>query len=754
MSTTNQSPSQHTSTNQPSFATDFWNNTSPAIGLSPLYSKLHQGTLECDELLTVIKAKAAYEQEYGRKVYNMKHDHKPQMTGFGYDEAEDQMESSSLKNAFMGILGQISNEGQTHLRLSEDLTNSIVKPFDAWCKGHKTRVEDSRKLVLAKVKEWEKEKGKVEVLKGKYFDKWREFEEMKVGMTEEEIEQELSEEQEQEQADSESATDQDQDQQQEDKAESQKDIKLGPIDHTPQLLRETLQRMIQEIAQSDIKVTLLGTYKHTITGLQISTWVQENLNLSLSQCEEFGQSLLDNGLIRKINTSFRDGLSGSEFIGARGFICQWKSEAYVKAEIPDPFLIEAQELKLKQMAELKTTDNAMRLKMNQLVDGFKSTYLEERTLLKLSKDIKKLDSQYIDAVLQLDSLQCQLHELITENLQSLETYEKDRINAMKRVMLDYATIIRSSLNQLEESTAVILTYRESVNVLADLQLLISSYGSGQFKPSVVLYDNYHKLGKPRLQLFGSELVSVADLESSRNEGKGVPVIITSILQYLDEEVYPSLKDDKARVGVWLDSASLREQYQLRNAIQSKLRQETDLSTHSIIVSELKKAKPLTIASLLKLYLSSLPTSLIPQSQYSLLHSLYYQHTANTEQRHLGISSILRNSLPKQHYLTLRVLLRHFFRISGIIKDADKELYERFIKGLSLELGKVVMEREETGAGDSGSLAFKEKFMKELLTVKELTSGGGNASKALATDQSRSSSNVKAADSATDSKSLN
>lgn len=740
---------------QPSFATSFWHPTNPTSALSPLFAKLHQGTLESDEFLTLVKAKAAFELEYGRRVYNLKHDHRPNMTGFGYEgEGEEQGaggemggSSSTLKNAFIGLLGQMSQEGQTHLRISEDLVSTIVKPFEMWCKGHKGRVDDSKKIVLAKVKEWERECGKVENLRVKYFGKWREFEDLKSGLTEEEINAQLNGTvQSETNADGDASESAQEHNNEQDNEEDDEVITLGPIEHSAELLKETLHRMLTEIKQATTKVTLLGTYTHTITGLQLSTWLQTNLSLPLDQCEEFGQDLLENGFIRKVNTSIiRDGLARAEFVGSRSFVCQWRPMAYSKAGMDDPFVEELQ-LKAAENAAAAGNGRGSRFggKVNEYLDGFKSAYLEEKTLATLQRDIEKLDQVYLHEVLKLDSLQCSMHEVILDNLKALETYERDRIQALKRVMLDYSTIVRSSLNQLEDSTAKILTYRESVNVTADIQLLISTFGTGHFKPVVTLYDNYHKIGKPQYQLFGSDLVS-----REKYEGKPVPVVITTILQYLDEEVYPSLQDDKARVQIWLDSAQLRQQYELRDALQTKLRESLDhsgsesesgsgFSDSQIIKAQLKLHKPLTITSVLKLYLLSLPITVIPQSQYDLLKSLYFQHSANTQQRHLAISSILK-SLPKPHYMTLKVLLRHFTRIAGIIKDADPKLYDVFIRGLALELGDVLLSRELEGSVAGEVDGFKERFVLELLTVKELIGGSGKEQQRSSAAASRSPS---------------
>ena len=97
-----------------------------------------------------------------------------------------------------------------------------------------------------------------------------------------------------------------------------------------------------------------------------------------------------------------------------------------------------------------------------------------------------------------------------------------------------------------------------------------------------------------------------DLEvRARADRKRVPVIVTSILTYLDHH-YPELEGDEARRGIWLVDVPLAQTHKLRNAINNgKAPSKETLAQHEVPV----------IASVLKLYLLELP-GMIPRSNLS------------------------------------------------------------------------------------------------------------------------------------------
>ena len=83
---------------------------------------------------------------------------------------------------------------------------------------------------------------------------------------------------------------------------------------------------------------------------------------------------------------------------------------------------------------------------------------------------------------------------------------------------------------------------------------------------------------------------------ARSDKKRVPVIVTTVLTFLDNH-YPDLEGDEARRGIWLVDVPLSQTHTLRSEINTGKRFPDDL---------LEKYDIPIVASVLKLYLLELP----------------------------------------------------------------------------------------------------------------------------------------------------
>jgi hypothetical protein len=102
-----------------------------------------------------------------------------------------------------------------------------------------------------------------------------------------------------------------------------------------------------------------------------------------------------------------------------------------------------------------------------------------------------------------------------------------------------------------------------------------------------------------------------DLEArARADKKRVPMIVTTILTYLDHH-YPDLEGDEARRGVWLLEVPLSQSHRLRSKVNDGKPVSPDVFDEFDIP---------TVASLLKIYLLELP------GKYKLFADL--THNAN------------------------------------------------------------------------------------------------------------------------------
>ena len=186
-------------------------------------------------------------------------------------------------------------------------------------------------------------------------------------------------------------------------------------------------------------------------------------------------------------------------------------------------------------------------------------------------------------------MRCDLEEQIFMHLQFLERCELDRLKAIKTVILDFSGTIGNVIPSLQSTVDQMMLFQETVQPSSDLRYLLENYRTGSFIPKVVVYENYYN--KVDEQTFGVDLEARA-----RADKKRVPIIVTTILTYLDHH-YPDLEGDEARRGVWLVEVPLTQTHKLRAMVN-------DGKTFSPEIFEDFDIP--TVASLLKVYLLELP----------------------------------------------------------------------------------------------------------------------------------------------------
>ncbi|CDR43897.1 CYFA0S13e00408g1_1 [Cyberlindnera fabianii] len=628
----------------PSFADSFW-TPDYQTGLEVLFSKLHQGCTENEEFISLFTDRMQSELDYGHRLALLPTNHPPSKSGFDKDEG------ASLKNSFKGISHEMSVEGETHLNIGHNIKTMVVDPFSKWSEEHRQRVEYSEEVLTSSFEVYKNKLKYVEKVQKKYFNKCRTLESMKQGLSEEELLKEMSIEDDDKDPDQETL------------------VTLGGFNFTKSKLQELLQRMLTEIPQRQIKLAILGTYDHCCTGSQIGSWLQKKLKVvDLDQCETFGQDLIMNGYLRKLSTM--GAATGGSFVNSGSFDYQWKELAYHAANIPlrkdmDGSLVEG---------DYNSNDG----KVSGYLDDLKSSW-EKPTLKKVDKQLKALDSMYQNEVKRLDKIRCDLEELIVDHLSFMEKCELDRMRALKKVILDFAASISNNITSIKATIDKILVYEETISPDKDLLFLLQNYRTGPFSPNVVLYDNYYD--SFRDQIFGVGLES-----RCKRDNKTVPVIVSSILSYMDS-IYPDLASDEVRTKSWLISVRLQSTHALRSQIEQ-------VGINGLIPEFWSKFPPEVITSVLKLYLLELPDSLVPSSVYELIKTIYnnYGTKEQTEDRIKGITNILKD-LDRPNIATLNAICTHFQRLITILdenRDNGSSLAQSFQDGIAQEFSHCVL----------------------------------------------------------------
>jgi hypothetical protein len=317
---------------------------------------------------------------------------------------------------------------------------------------------------------------------------------------------------------------------------------------------------------------------------------------SVSYAERIGQDLITHGFLRLLSV-------GNTFANSSKMFYQWKSKAFEMAGVPE---------KKVPLARTFSLPTGGAEGDNSPVVGAVSEYLEKWNVIntarpnetpaeKLQREAREADERYKASVKKLDEMRCELEEAIYVHLRFLERCELDRLKAIKTVVLDFSGSISNVIPSLQSTVDNMMLYQETVQPAGDLRYFLENYRTGGFAPKIMVYENYYN--KVDEQTFGVDLEPRA-----RADRKRVPIVVTSLLTYLDHH-YPDLEGDEARRGVWLHEVPLSQTHKLRAKVNNGKPPAEGVFAEFDIP---------TVASLLKLYLLELPGEYSPSLFIRLL----------------------------------------------------------------------------------------------------------------------------------------
>jgi len=571
----------------PGFADSFWSNDYAAgrstartptftgyanalcAGLGVLFGKLQQGVVENRQVLTIARMRAEAEETYGSRLAEIVPSVDKIQGGFTRDDG------ASVRKAYDGVRSEMEEASKNHKKIAQNIRDLVINPFSRWCEAHESRIQDSQDELQARIKAHDKQAETVKKLRSNYFNKCRlvedieeenklAFQDPEVSPKGKQVIPEIKVEPE--------------------PVEEDEPYEIGDETYTPEQVKKILAHMLGNIKMGETK-TFLGTYQNTSAGTDIVEYLQRNMgSSSVSYAERIGQDLITHGFLRLLSV-------GNTFANSSKMFYQWKSKAFEMAGIPE---------KKVPLARTFSLPTAGPEGENSPVVGAVSEYLEKWNVIntarpnetpaeKLQREAREADDKYKASVKKLDDMRCELEEAIFVHLKFLERCELDRLKAIKTVILDFSGSLSNVIPSLQSTVDNMMLYQETVQPAGDLRYFLENYRTGGFAPRVMVYENYYN--KVDEQTFGVDLEPRA-----RADRKRVPIIITSLLTYLDHH-YPDLEGDEARRGVWLHEVPLAQTHKLRALVNNgKPPAEGVFSEFDIP----------TVASLLKLYLLELP----------------------------------------------------------------------------------------------------------------------------------------------------
>ncbi|EEH40560.1 rho-GTPase-activating protein [Paracoccidioides lutzii Pb01] len=636
----------------PGFADSFW-TPDYASGLGILVSKLQQGIVENQQILTIASMRAVAEEQYSAKLGEIAPAIDRMGNGFAMDDG------ASVRKAYEGIRSEMIEATKNHQKIASSIRELVVNPFGRWADQHELRILNSQEELQIRIKEHHKQTEAVRKLRTQYFNKCRLVEDL-------EEENKLAfQSPEKEAAGSPKTQPLPPTIVLENVAEELEPVELGDKIYHPEQLKQLLIQMMGTIKLGEVKIAILGTYQNTSTGADIVDFIQKHMGASsISYAERLGQDLVDNGFLRLV------GNVGNTFANSSRMNYQWRSKAFQVSGIPE---------KKKSLLRVSTlgvggdeaADSPTAVAVADLFSQWNplnNPHPNETPAEKLRREAREADERYKAAVKKLDRLRCQLEEEMVDYLRFMERCELDRLKAIKAVVLDFSGAISNVIPSLRSTVDKMMLFQETIQPHGDLRYLLENYRTGAFVPRVQPYENYY--GTVDEQTFGVDLEARA-----RADRRRVPIIVTTILTYLDDH-YPDLEGDEARRAIWLHEVPLAVTHHLRNALNNG-----KPFTHDV----LEKYEIPVVASVLKLYLLELPDSLVSSQVYEIVRTVY---TTASEAPAEGRIKVLQSTLGQlrlNNIATLDAIITHFTRLIDLT-SAD----ETYVTALAQNLAPCIL----------------------------------------------------------------
>lgn len=514
--------------------------------------------------------RAEAEEVYGQRLSEIAPAVDKIQGGFGVDDG------ASVRKAYEGVRTEMEDASRNHKKIAQNIRDLVVNPFSRWCEAHESRIQDSQDELQARIKAHDKQSELVKKLRSNYFNKCRLLEDLeeenklafqdpetspqqKQKIPEIKVEQELAEEE---------------------------PLEIGDETYAPEQVKKILAHMLSNIKMGETKVPILGTYHNTSAGTDIVEYIQRYMgSSSVSYAERIGQDLVTHGFLRLV------GNVGNTFANSSKLFYQWRPKAFEMAGLPEKKPL-GRTFSIPVTGSDGGSDSPVVGTVTEYLakwDVLNTSRPNETPAERMRREAREADERYKAAVQKLDEMRCELEEVIFMHLKFLERCELDRLKAIKTVVLDFSGTISNVIPSLQATVDKLMLYQETVQPLGDLRYLLENYRTGSFVPKVVVYENYYN--KVDEQTFGVDLEARA-----RADRKRVPVIITTLLTYLDHH-YPDLEGDEARRGVWLHEVPLSQTHKLRAKVNNGKPPALETFAEFDIP---------TVASLLKLYLLELP----------------------------------------------------------------------------------------------------------------------------------------------------
>ncbi|KAK2858470.1 hypothetical protein FQN49_004697, partial [Arthroderma sp. PD_2] len=668
----------------PEFADSFW-SPDYASGVHTLFTKLHQGIVENQQILTMAQMRAEAERVYAAQLGAIAPAIDRKTGGFDRDDG------ASVRKAFECMRKQMVEEQSIHHKISTSIQQLVIQEFSRWASDHETRVLTYEKALTSRLKEYSKQCEEVSNLNEKYLSRCRQIHDRE--------QQELFAFQEPE-----SATASPKHKQLTLKAptivlpdpadEDPEPVELGDLIYSPEQLKPVLKHMLETIPMGEVKVRLLGTYLNTSLGSDIVEYLQKHLGASsLSYAERIGQDMADHGFITSIGAMGPNPLVSTTFTGSSRSNYQWEKRVFQMTGVPEKKPLSRSGTSLSRTSTGTGSDDTP-IDSPTLTERFaawnplKNQLTDETPMEILKRQADEADERYKHAVKHLDAIRCRLEEEMLHTMKFMQQCELHRLEGIKTVVIDFSSTISNVIPSLKSTMDTIVLHHEAMQPQGDLRYMLENYRTGSFCPKVVVYESGSK--STQEQTFGVDLETLTAAEGK----KRVPILVTGILTYLDKH-YLDLEGDDARRAIWLRDVPLAETHKLRARLNKgrsgpvvKVDDEVEA-----IGEKLKEFEMPVVASVLRLYLLELPDSIVSSKLYEIFRTIYTTTRDTSDENRIRVLQSTLGQLPLPYIATLDAITTHFWRLVDLTipeKDQFSTREEIYISALAPGLAPCIL----------------------------------------------------------------
>ncbi|KAH7097565.1 hypothetical protein BKA62DRAFT_591337, partial [Auriculariales sp. MPI-PUGE-AT-0066] len=471
-------------------------------------------------------------------------------------------------------------------------------------------------------------------------------------------------------------------------------ILLAEVSFQPAAVSALLLQAQQRLPLRAVRFPIIGEYQNVFSGEEFTTWLVENVpefKGNLDVAEEAARELTEReSALRRI------GEFGNKFENSPEAYFQFRAKAFDlgnntvtrHADVIGSPNDDATAMPFSARIAKRSGTLA-----NFVSSVMASTGSTEPPYVRARQEALEASQAYRVAVRGLDRRRLALEARVEETLKTLQTWERDRLRAVKTVLGQYQAALGALHPALKDAIERSNEFVNSFRPENDLVALIERYRTGPFRPSPQVFESASHVVAD--VVFGIDLTSWAGeggWNAVRAAADGpkdtIPPVLRDLLTGL-VAAYAKMGDDDQRRKSWIYDVPLPAIHHLRENINA-------LPAGTPIPAELlDKYDAPVIAGTIKIWFLELSQPVATWEGWDEIRKIYPSVGADSKPEETGTLAHIddiKNALyrlPKVHLQVLDAFIQHLNQLieKTASVDEDKEVY---LTKLALSVGRTIV----------------------------------------------------------------